>query len=166
MNVVLDTNVWLDWLVFDDPSTRSLHTAALSGGLVLLASAATRAEWLDVIERSVFGLERQARDAVVAVYERHAILRELPPALGSAGSGRAGPALVCRDPDDQKFLELAVASEAPFLVTRDRALLDLARLARRSYRLSIVRPDSPEWQAALAERRAGSWSAENDRAHL
>ncbi len=34
---------------------------------------------------------------------------------------------VCRDPDDQKFLEAALNSRADFLLTKDRALLDLAR---------------------------------------
>ena len=33
----------------------------------------------------------------------------------------------CRDRDDQKFLEAALAARAGFLVTKDRALLDLAR---------------------------------------
>jgi hypothetical protein len=33
----------------------------------------------------------------------------------------------CRDPDDQKFLELARACRADLLLTRDRALLELAR---------------------------------------
>jgi predicted nucleic acid-binding protein len=35
----------------------------------------------------------------------------------------------CRDRDDQKFLEAALAAGAGFLVTRDRALLGLARRA-------------------------------------
>jgi len=33
----------------------------------------------------------------------------------------------CRDPDDQKFLEAALAANADFLITKDRELLDLAR---------------------------------------
>ena len=34
---------------------------------------------------------------------------------------------LCRDPDDQKLLELALASCAQFLVTKDHALLELAK---------------------------------------
>jgi predicted nucleic acid-binding protein len=37
----------------------------------------------------------------------------------------------CRDPDDQKFLEAALAARADFLVTRDQALLELARRVRQ-----------------------------------
>ena len=33
----------------------------------------------------------------------------------------------CRDPDDQKFLEAALAVRADYLVTKDQALLELAR---------------------------------------
>jgi predicted nucleic acid-binding protein len=33
----------------------------------------------------------------------------------------------CRDPHDQKFLELALAAQADALVTKDQALLELAR---------------------------------------
>ena len=39
------------------------------------------------------------------------------------------PRLVCRDPDDQKFIDLALARQTPWLVSRDKALLTLARRA-------------------------------------
>jgi predicted nucleic acid-binding protein len=42
-------------------------------------------------------------------------------ASGSQGLPR------CSDPHDQKFLELALASGADILVTKDQALLELAR---------------------------------------
>jgi predicted nucleic acid-binding protein len=34
---------------------------------------------------------------------------------------------LCRDPHDQKFLEAALAAKADFLITKDQALLELAR---------------------------------------
>lgn len=37
----------------------------------------------------------------------------------------------CRDPLDQKFVDLAVTARAEWLITRDRDLLKLARKARR-----------------------------------
>ena len=48
---------------------------------------------------------------------------------------------VCRDPADQKFLELARDCEADFLVTRDRALLVLARRQDPSLSFRIVTPE-------------------------
>jgi predicted nucleic acid-binding protein len=189
MKAVLDTNVWLDWLVFDDPSTLPLQAAADTGLLELPASAGTRDEWLDVIGRPQFGLDADARKAVAARYARLVTLVPVapegeedtgpsplaPPAVdhgtsssrlvsGASDDGVQGkppaplpmraprtPALLCRDPDDQKFLELALATDARFLVTRDRALLDLARRAQEQHGLAILRPDAPAWIAALAE---------------
>ena len=45
----------------------------------------------------------------------------------------------CTDPGDQIFLEAALAARADFLVTRDRALLDLGRRGR-SIPFRIVTP--------------------------
>ena len=39
-------------------------------------------------------------------------------------------AMRCTDPDDQKFIDLALRSGASALLTRDRAVLKLARRAR------------------------------------
>ena len=44
----------------------------------------------------------------------------------------------CRDPDDQKFLVLAVRCRAELLITRDRGLLTLARQRRRPLPYAIV----------------------------
>jgi putative PIN family toxin of toxin-antitoxin system len=53
---------------------------------------------------------------------------------------------VCRDPDDQKFLEAALAAGASLLVTKDRALLELAR-RRSRLPFRIVTPQ--DFRAAL-----------------
>ncbi|MBX3622048.1 MAG: PIN domain-containing protein [Rhizobacter sp.] len=47
--------------------------------------------------------------------------------------------LRCTDPDDQKFIDLAVAN-ARWLVSRDRAVLKLARRAAL-FGLQVVSPD-------------------------
>jgi len=130
MKAVLDTNAWLDWLVFDDPSACELGRAAEAGAIALLATESTRAEWLAVIARPRFGLDQAARTAIASRYDRHATLV---------------------DPDDRKFVELALATGADFLVTRDKALLKLARRARRWHGLAIVRPEDPTWRDALAD---------------
>jgi len=48
--------------------------------------------------------------------------------------------LRCSDGDDQKFIDLAVASGAIWLISRDRAVLRLARRAS-AFGLAIVTPE-------------------------
>ena len=53
----------------------------------------------------------------------------------------------CRDPDDQRFLELARDAGAAALVTRDRELLRLARRTMRMARFDVLTPES--WAGRL-----------------
>jgi len=127
VRLVLDTNVWLDWLVFDDPSIAPIKAAVEAKRAEIFIDAACEAE----LERALaydFGRKRTldpaGRDACLALCRR--VARRIDPAVPGA-EGAQLPA--CRDPDDQKFLEAALAARAEFLVTKDRALLDLAMRA-------------------------------------
>ena len=57
------------------------------------------------------------------------------------------PLPACRDPDDQKFLELAQASGAQWLISKDRDLLKLARRTRKAGWFLILKPE--QWSPAL-----------------
>ncbi|MGB3427088.1 MAG: PIN domain-containing protein, partial [Burkholderiaceae bacterium] len=46
--------------------------------------------------------------------------------------------IACTDPHDQKFLDLAYTARADWLVTKDKALLKLARRARRDGLLIFI----------------------------
>ncbi len=118
--VVLDTNVLLDLWVFADPAVAPLAAALAAGRLQPVRSAATDGELRAVLARPDFGLAAARQDALLADWRTRAEAVAAPPVTG----------LRCRDPLDQKFVELAVAAGAGFLVTRDRALLALARRAR------------------------------------
>ena len=52
----------------------------------------------------------------------------------------APPLPKCRDRDDQKFLELAHASRADWLVSKDRAVLKLAKRTARDFGFRIAQP--------------------------
>jgi len=60
----------------------------------------------------------------------------------SDGSASAPKLPRCRDPDDQKFLELAQACGAQWLLSRDRELLKLARRTRRGHGFDILTPQA------------------------
>lgn len=118
--VVLDTNVLLDLWVFNDPAVAALAAALGAGRLQPVRSPATDGELRAVLARPAFALAPERQAALLADWLAQAVPIDAPPVAG----------LRCRDPLDQKFVELAVAAGAGVLVTRDRALLALARRAR------------------------------------
>lgn len=133
LRLVLDTNVWLDWLVFEDASIRSLGDAHATGAIEIVMNGACADELDRVLAYplrkagTALSLEAQPRD----FYRRIARWFE-----GGAASTRALPK--CSDPDDQKFLELARDCAADFLLTRDDALLQLGRRGRDAVPFRIV----------------------------
>jgi putative PIN family toxin of toxin-antitoxin system len=129
--VVIDTNVLLALRIFSDPSVVPLRTALEQGALQPVRSAATDAEWREVLARpGLFSVPPERQAALFAGWEAAALLVEVT----------ATVPFRCRDPLDQKFLELAVAAQARWLVTRDKALLKLRRKARK-LGLDIVTPE-------------------------
>ena len=135
LRLVFDTNVWLDWLVFADPSVDALRAAVAEGHAEIFIDSPCE----DELERALgydlgrhFTLHPTAQSACLAECRRLAqrIAKAAPEAERAALPS-------CRDRDDQKFLEAALAAEADYLVTKDRALLDLAR---RAPRFRIVAP--------------------------
>lgn len=123
--LVLDTNVWLDWLVFDDPSVAPLKAAVACGRAQVFIDADCEAE----LERVLgYDLGRTRTLDAAAQAACRAECRRLAQRIDPHGARAQRARLpVCRDPDDQKFLEAALAAGAAFLLTKDRALLDLAR---------------------------------------
>lgn len=127
---VLDTNVVLDWLLFRDRAAMPLAHAIAAGQVVWLACAHMRCELEQVAGRPALRHRGSGPASLLAAFDRHA--RLLPPPV-------AEPLLRCTDPDDQVFLDLSRAHHARWLVTRDRALLTLARRAAQ-VGLAIVAP--------------------------
>jgi predicted nucleic acid-binding protein len=125
LDLVLDTNVVLDWLAFRDPVGAAIEGALTSGRCRWLCTRAMRDELADVIARET--LQRWEIDgaAVLAVFDALGVDVGTP-APCAAASPR------CSDPDDQMFIDLAIARGAHALLTRDRALLRLASRARGS----------------------------------
>jgi putative PIN family toxin of toxin-antitoxin system len=132
IRVVLDTNVWLDWLVFDDPSIAPIRAAVAASRAEVFIDAACEAE----LERALgYDLGKPTVDIAACLAECRRVAKTVASALLEAERATL-PA--CRDPDDQKFLEAALAAGGAFLVTRDKALLELAR---RIEAFRIVTPE-------------------------
>jgi putative PIN family toxin of toxin-antitoxin system len=148
LRLVLDTNVWLDWLVFDDAGIAPLRAAVANAHAEIFIDAACEHELARVLAypRKKKLLDDAAQAACLAECRRVARDVKVEPA-------GAGPQLpVCRDPDDQKFLELARACRADFLVTKDALLLELARRKVRRAPFGIVTPNQLTGALAAAPR--------------
>lgn len=141
---MLDTNVWLDWLVFDDPGIVPIRNAVGTGRVELYVDAVCEAELVEVLGRGFAKRTLDAR-AQAACLETCRRLAKRIDAAAPAAERAALPA--CSDPDDQKFLEAALAAGASFLVTKDRALLALATRKRSRLPFRILAP--ADFRAAL-----------------
>jgi putative PIN family toxin of toxin-antitoxin system len=139
--IVIDTNVCLDLFVFRDPRWHRLVTALQDGTVEAVTRADCRMEWLIVLGYAQLKLDDTERQRSMTEFD--AAIRCLPDITPEPGTVRLP---VCKDRDDQKFLELARDARASVLITKDKALLKLASKTRRSGLFQILKPES--WSAA------------------
>jgi putative PIN family toxin of toxin-antitoxin system len=132
MRLVLDTNVVLDMLVFDDPAVRPLTQALTAGKLTAWVDRETLAELEWVLAFPTFKLDPAARQTLM---DRYRGLARLAPKQPSAP---LPPLPRCRDRADQKFLVLAARAAAAWLVSKDKRVLSMA--GRRDLPFTILTP--------------------------
>ncbi|QNK70902.1 putative toxin-antitoxin system toxin component, PIN family [Variovorax sp. PAMC26660] len=124
--VVIDTNIALDLLVFEDPSWDRLTERLAAGELRWIASDAMRTELARVL-----GYPLIARRMAQRGLEVPAVLAEFDARVQMLADTPPRAPCVCSDPDDQVFIDLAVAHGA-LLLSKDRAVLSMKkRLALR-----------------------------------
>ena len=140
--LVLDTNVWLDWLLFDDPGVAHLRAQSEEGRVEILIDEACEAELVEVLARP---FAKRTLDAPAQAAALAACRRASTRVAASLPAPERARLPLCRDPDDQKFLELALAAGADCLVTKDRELLALTRRKKaqvgRGVPFRILHPD-------------------------
>ena len=114
--VVVDTNVALDLLIFSDPRTAPLRTLLAQGRLDWIATQIMRDElervlaYPHIVSRMDFYRVDAAQ--VLAAFDAQARLVDIAPRV----------AYVCKDADDQKFIDLAAAHRA-ILLSKDKAVI-------------------------------------------
>ena len=132
--VVIDTNVALDLLLFDDPAALPLREGLGARRLQWLATTAMREELVLVLgyEHLWRRLGATARLAGEVLDAFDVLARIVDAPLRAR--------VVCRDPDDQKFVDLAVAQRC-LLLSKDRDLLSMKkRLAALQVATASVLP--------------------------
>jgi putative PIN family toxin of toxin-antitoxin system len=128
MQLVLDTNIVLDLLVFADPAAQALTAGLQAGTLSWVATPAMREELARVLAYPKLcervALHRGGAQPVLDDFDRHARLVDAAPKA----------VVTCGDPDDQKFIDLAVAQRCT-LLSKDREIL---RMKKRLAQLQVT----------------------------
>jgi putative PIN family toxin of toxin-antitoxin system len=132
--IVLDTNVCLDLFVFNDPRWAGLLAAIERGEIEAVTRADCRDEYLFVLHYPHLPLDDQNRPQAAARFD--ALIKVVAP------NSRAVRLPACTDRDDQKFLEVARDSGAEILITKDKALLKLARKTAKEGLFRIMLPEA------------------------
>ncbi|MGL4574792.1 MAG: putative toxin-antitoxin system toxin component, PIN family [Burkholderiaceae bacterium] len=128
--VVLDTNAVLDWLLFADGGMAQIAHAIVHSQAQWIATQSMRDEFERVLAYPAIAPRNPDAAAARTVWDRHAHLHDAPTAC----------ALVCSDTDDQKFIDLAIAAKANWLISKDKALLTLKKKAL-AHGVAICRPE-------------------------
>lgn len=138
--IILDTNVCLDLFVFHDPRWAPLLAALETGTVEAVTRADCRDEYRIVLHYAHLPLDETSRPVAEARFD--ALIRVIEPPV----SGVRLP--VCTDRDDQKFLELARDAAVDTLITKDKALLKLAKKTAQAGMFRIMLPEA--WLKASA----------------
>jgi putative PIN family toxin of toxin-antitoxin system len=121
--IVLDTNIVLDLFIFADPATPVLRAALEAKSLRWIATQVMRDElervlaYTHIIPRLQF-YQVTAQD-VLARFDALVELVDVAPKAR----------YVCKDADDQKFIDLAVAHQT-LLLSKDKAVLTMSKRLR------------------------------------
>lgn len=153
--LVLDTNIVLDLLVFGDVQAQPLEAALALGTLDWLATPAMR----DELER-VLGYPQIASRLALKGLQATEVL------AGFDGQARVVEAAAkapvkCSDPDDQKFIDLAVRHQC-LLLSKDAAVLVLKRRLA-SLQVSVVTALPPGSSVPGCQDRAARKPRERSR---
>lgn len=126
--LVLDTNIVLDVFVFADEAAAPLREALRGGGVRWLATAPMREELARVLAYP----QIEPRLALRGIGAAHVLANF--DRLATPVDGAPKAAVICKDPDDQKFIDLAVRERAT-LLSKDDAVL---RLRKRLVAFGVV----------------------------
>ncbi len=140
--IVLDTNVCLDLFLFNDPQCVHLMAGLRHGSVQAITRDDCRDEWRRVLHYPQLPVDDVTRPAVSAAFD--ALVQHLAPLESTTQDDALLPR--CADADDQKFLELALAANASWLISKDKELLKLDRRSRAAGLFPILLPQ--QWSLA------------------
>lgn len=139
MKLVLDTNIVLDWLVFEDARLSELQRAWDAQRLELITHMPALEELRRVLTYPQFKLSESEQQTVLGSYRSRVQVMPLPDGVTMENLGMPAGFPRCKDCDDDHFLALAYHHRADAVVSKDRAVLDLAKRARK-FGVTVLSP--------------------------
>jgi putative PIN family toxin of toxin-antitoxin system len=154
VKLVLDTNVVIDWLVFDDPYMAAFREAVVRREITVVTHAHAQEELRRVLAYPALKLDDVRQSLIFRRYLESAEAFAGGEAVAKEALPKGFPR--CRDPDDDPFLCLAFRSKAVAPVSRDNEVLALRRRATRfGFRILDV-PQMMELVFALSASGSGA----------
>jgi predicted nucleic acid-binding protein len=158
--LVIDTNIVLDLWVFQDPAMQPLLDALRTGAVTGTGAQAGLYRWCCTTEMRdelvrVLGYPKIARRMAENGLQAEALLEDIAahwallPTPVLIAPTLAMPAVRCADPDDQKFIDLALhlarqGQGKPWLLSKDHAVLCLTKpLLRQGVKVSSYSQPTP-----------------------
>lgn len=118
--VIFDTNLLLDFFVFKDLKTCVLWEAAKERKFKTATCEGALSELEDVLKRPQFKISPERLEAIK---EEFLSVAEILPITTEAKAR-------CKDPLDQKFIDLTVSCSPALLISKDKLVLRCARHLR------------------------------------
>lgn len=128
---VLDTNVVIDWLMFNDPYMNPLRQGVADKTMVVLTHQPAIIELKRVLAYKQLKLTPPRQDEIFSRYL--ALTEEVSLPAGASLKNLMMPSQFprCRDRDDEHFIALAFHQKADALVSRDNAVFGLKSRAAK-----------------------------------
>ncbi len=128
---VLDTNVVIDWLMFNHPFMDPLRERVSDGRLIVLTHAPALDELRRVLAYRQLKLTPERQADIYARYVASTTEVALPAGASLKNLMMPGNFPRCRDRDDEHFIALAYHQKAEVLVSRDNAVFGMkSRVAK------------------------------------
>ena len=151
--VVIDTNVVLDLVFWQDEKAADLARLLKEGKLTAVRDRESMKELAEVAARPHFLGSEEKAGALVERWCSESLAAD----ENAVRMQDKTLKVKCKDPLDQKFLSLTVASKAPLLVTKDKLVLKAGKRLSRFGTLCV----KPEEVSAALEKLAASESLDD-----
>jgi putative PIN family toxin of toxin-antitoxin system len=139
IRLALDTNIALDWLVFDDARADLLRQHVPEGRIVVVTHPPAIDELKRVLAYPKLKISQSRQEEIIASYRAQTSVVSMPEGFSMESLLLPEGFPRCRDRDDQHFMALGYHAKVDALVSRDKALLCLSgRAAGFGLRISGI----------------------------